>query len=163
MFLLSPASPCRLLEGATIRPTHASFSLKKNDAEPLTREDIQYDLLHCIFNDSQECWNDQSYLYTISGAPPKKVTFRELYINAIFHSSKLSGTLRERMQVNESFASEFAKIALLVNIGRINTTMACAYHTWTTAMMSNLRLSLSGYEDSAPNLPPYPLSSEVGW
>lgn len=138
-----------------VRPTYTGFSLKKNDAEALTREDIQYDLLECVFSDQQACWTDQSHLYGGAATPPtpNKITFRELYTTAILHSSKLSGVLKERMQASEAFAVEYAKIALLVNIGRINTTMACTCYFLisyrrklsTTLVFPDMKTSLRTY------------------
>ncbi|KAI4528693.1 hypothetical protein K525DRAFT_286316 [Schizophyllum commune Loenen D] len=95
-----------------------ALPIKRNDAEPLTREDIQYDLLYHIFKDSQAVFTNQT--------PGKyeKVSFRQLYVNALYHSSKCSKVLKDKMLDTPEFAVEFAKIALLTNVGRINTTMA---------------------------------------
>ncbi|KAL1739095.1 hypothetical protein HDZ31DRAFT_77850 [Schizophyllum fasciatum] len=95
-----------------------ALPIKRNDAEPLTREDIQYDLLYHIFKDNQSVFTNQ--------VPGKfdKVTFRQLYVNALYHSSKCSKVLKDKMLDTPEFAVEFAKIALLTNVGRINTTMA---------------------------------------
>lgn len=54
------------------------------------------------------------------------VNFCDLYVNALFNSSKCSKVLKDKMVDTPEFAIEFAKIALLTNVGRINTTMACA-------------------------------------
>ncbi|TRM61484.1 hypothetical protein BD626DRAFT_78606 [Schizophyllum amplum] len=98
--------------------TRKALPIKRNDAEPLTREDIQYDLLYHIFNDNTQVFTNQ--------VPGKydKVTFRQLYVNALYHSSKCSKVLKDKMLDTPEFAVEFAKIALLTNVGRINTTMA---------------------------------------
>ena len=59
-------------------------------------------------------------------APGKPhVNFCDLYVNALFNSSKCSKVLKDKMVDTPEFAIEFAKIALLTNVGRINTTMAC--------------------------------------
>ncbi|KAG6845963.1 hypothetical protein H0H87_011011 [Tephrocybe sp. NHM501043] len=55
----------------------------------------------------------------------EKVTFAELYISALYNSNKCSKVLREKMVETPAFATELAKISLLTNVGRINTTMAC--------------------------------------
>jgi Ino eighty subunit 1 len=105
----------------------AAISLKKNDGEPLLREDIQYDFLQALFSDQNIVFSDQSHLHPNSGKPPQKVTFSTLYVNALLQSTKLSRVLKEKMINHERFALEFAKIAMLVNVGRINTTMACTH------------------------------------
>jgi Ino eighty subunit 1 len=96
-----------------------TFPIKRGDAEPLTREDIQYDLLYFIFADQERAFVD----YLAPGKP--KVNFCDLYVNALFNSSKCSKVLKDKMVETPEFAIEFAKIALLTNVGRINTTMAC--------------------------------------
>lgn len=95
--------------------------IKKNDAEMLTRQDIQFDLLDAIFSDPTRAFTDPAA--PTDGA--KKMTFSELYINAIYTSAKCSRVLKEKMREIPAFALELAKISLLANVGRINTTMAC--------------------------------------
>ncbi|KAF9270422.1 hypothetical protein L218DRAFT_1071858 [Marasmius fiardii PR-910] len=97
--------------------------LKKNDGEPLTRADIQFSLLSNIFNDSVEVFTDPNT--TLDGRPPKtKVTFRDLYVNAIAHSPKTPKALKDKMVADPTFATDYAMICLLANVGRINTTMS---------------------------------------
>lgn len=96
-----------------------TLPIKRADAEPLTREDIQYDLLFYIFADPTKAFVD----YMAPGQP--LVNFCDLYVNALFNSSKCSKVLKDKMVETPEFAIEFAKIALLTNVGRINTTMAC--------------------------------------
>lgn len=98
-----------------------TLPIKRADAEPLTREDIQYDLLYFIFADPTRCFID----YMAPGQP--SVNFCDLYVNSLFNSNKCSKVLKEKMVETPEFAIEFAKMALLTNVGRINTTMACAY------------------------------------
>lgn len=97
--------------------------IKKNDAEMLTRQDIQFDLLDCIFKDETKAFTDQR-----SGNASKKLCFKDLYISALFQSSKCSKVLKDKMKETPAFAIELAKISLLANVGRINTTMACAWY-----------------------------------
>ncbi|TFK94365.1 hypothetical protein K466DRAFT_593709 [Polyporus arcularius HHB13444] len=95
-----------------------TLPIKRTDAEPLTREDLQYDLLYYIFTDRTKCFID--YL-----APDQPVVnFCDLYVNALYNSPKCSKVLKDKMVETPAFAIEFAKIALLTNVGRINTTMA---------------------------------------
>ncbi|KAF8633909.1 hypothetical protein AX15_001096 [Amanita polypyramis BW_CC] len=95
-----------------------ALPIKKNDADPLTRKDVQYDMLEYIFT-------DENTVFT-SPLPGKteKVTFRDLYISALYNSSKCSKVLKEKMVDTPAFAVELAKLSLLTNVGRINTTMA---------------------------------------
>lgn len=96
-----------------------ALPIKRNDAEPLTREDVQFDLLNHIFSDVKAVFT--------SPEPGKsgKVTFSELYVSALYNSSKCSKVLKDKMVDTPAFATELAKISLLTNVGRINTTMAC--------------------------------------
>ncbi|RDB29114.1 Ino eighty subunit 1 [Hypsizygus marmoreus] len=95
-----------------------ALPIKRQDAEPLTREDVQFDLLHHIFSNSNAVFTSP-----VPGKSPK-VTFAELYVSALYNSSKCSKVLREKMVDTPPFAIELAKISLLTNVGRINTTMA---------------------------------------
>lgn len=96
-----------------------ALPIKRNDAEPLTREDVQYDLLHYLFSNTQTVFTNPT-----SPTGPK-LTFGDLYAAAIYHSSKCSKVLKDKMSDNPAFNLEFSKFSLLTNIGRINTTMAC--------------------------------------
>jgi hypothetical protein len=112
--LISPVSASRV--GYLSRK---ALPIKRNDAEPLTREDVQYDLLDYLFTDKRAAFTDPF------SNKRDKVTFGDLYINAVYNSNKCSKVLKERMADTPAFGIEFAKIALLTNVGRINTTMAC--------------------------------------
>ncbi|KAF8078417.1 hypothetical protein FPV67DRAFT_1465198 [Lyophyllum atratum] len=93
-----------------------ALPIKRHDAQPLTREDIQFDLLHHIFS-------DKSTVFT-NPTPWREPDAWELYVSALYNSSKCSKVLREKMVETPAFAIELAKISLLTNVGRINTTMA---------------------------------------
>ncbi|EPQ60896.1 hypothetical protein GLOTRDRAFT_135495 [Gloeophyllum trabeum ATCC 11539] len=100
-----------------------TLAIKHVDGEPLTRADIQYDLLFNIFDDRNAAFTDP--YRTLHGHPPgTKVTFRDLYVNALLQSPRCSKGLRDKMLESPAFGTDFAKIALLANVGRINTTMA---------------------------------------
>jgi Ino eighty subunit 1 len=98
-----------------------TLALKRADGEPLTRADIQYDVLNAIFSEKTPAFTDP---YNSSEDAPK-VCFRDLYIKAIMNSSKATKALKDKMAESSDFAEDFAMLALLVNVGRINTTMSC--------------------------------------
>lgn len=107
---------------STSQPQYVSrktLAIKRGDSETLTREDVQYDLLYYIFSDNNRVFTDES-----PGKPPSKVNFCDLYVNALYNSTKCSKVMRDKMHDTPAFAIEFAKISLLTNVGRINTTMA---------------------------------------
>lgn len=109
-----------------------TLAIKRGDGEPLTRADLQYDLLDHIFSNDQEVFTDP--YQTLDGSPPgTKVTFRDLYVNAIIHSPRCSRACRDKIIEIPQFGVEFGKISLLSNVGRINTTMACEYVPLTNA------------------------------
>lgn len=54
----------------------------------------------------------------------EKLTFKELYIEALMNSSKCTKSMREKCLLDEEYAEDFSKVCLLVNVGRINTTLA---------------------------------------
>lgn len=57
----------------------------------------------------------------------EKLTFKELYIEALINSQKCTKSMRDKILTDEEYAEDFAKVCLLVNVGRINTTLACEF------------------------------------
>jgi Ino eighty subunit 1 len=94
--------------------------LKKDDGEPLWREDIQYDFLKAVFDDERK-------EFTNSYEPEKigKQCFADLYIDTMSRSSKTSKVLRDKLLSDREAAKGMAMVCLLVNIGRMNTTLNC--------------------------------------
>ncbi|KAF5630682.1 Dictyostelium kinase [Fusarium tjaetaba] len=92
--------------------------LKKEDGEPLWREDIQYDFLKAVF-DNEQCVFTNSY-------EPKRLQrqcFADLYIDTMSRSSKTSKVLRDKLLSDREAAKGMAMVCLLVNMGRMNTTL----------------------------------------
>ena len=92
--------------------------LKKEDGIPLYRKDIQLEFLRCVFEDDTPCFTrafDQS----------KGHTFADIYIDAMARSSKTSKVLKEKLLADRAGAMSMAMICLLVNVGRMNTTLNC--------------------------------------
>ncbi|KAK1243671.1 hypothetical protein MKX08_001809 [Trichoderma sp. CBMAI-0020] len=91
--------------------------LKKEDGEPLWRKDIQYDFLRAVFD------NDQK-VFTNSYDPElEKQCFADLYIDTMARSSKTSKVLRDKLMNDREAAKGMAMVCLLVNMGRMNTTL----------------------------------------
>lgn len=127
-------------------------ALKRADGEPLTRTDVQYDLLHAIFGDSHNVFTDP---YLTNGTQTgEKLCFRDLYIKSISHSPKATKALKDKMTESSVFSLDFAMLSLLVNVGRINTTMSCQYSPlfFTYIPKFNVNFSFSGNEDRNSNL-----------
>ncbi|KAI8995474.1 hypothetical protein BD414DRAFT_479660 [Trametes punicea] len=100
-----------------------ALAVKRADGEPLTRVDLQYDMLCHIFSDKHAVFTDP--FTTIRGDPAgTRVTFRDLYVNALIHSPRCSKASRDKIRESPEFGNEFGMISLLSNVGRINTTMA---------------------------------------
>lgn len=106
---------------AYLRTILRDQAIRRNDCEPLTRADIQYDMLKCVFEDTRAVFTN----IPPRGPQGNKATFRDLYIYTLLASPLATRTLREQVARYPEFATDFAKIALLVNVGRINTKMAC--------------------------------------
>ena len=93
--------------------------LKKDDGEPLWRKDIQYEFLKAIFENKQA-------VFTNSYEPGQPLqTFSQLYIDAMARSSKTSKILRDKLLSEHEPARNMAMVCLLVNLGRMNTTLNC--------------------------------------
>jgi Ino eighty subunit 1 len=101
--------------------------LKKEDGEPLWRKDIQFDFLKAIFD-------DDTRVFTNSYEPgnSEKQSFADLYIDTMARSSKTSKVLRDKLLSDRVAAKSMAMVCLLVNVGRMNTTLNC---TVATAML----------------------------
>ncbi|PQE34005.1 INO80 chromatin remodeling complex Ies1 protein [Rutstroemia sp. NJR-2017a WRK4] len=91
--------------------------LKKDDGEPLWRKDIQYDFLKLIFEN-----NNAQFTNSYDPTLPKQ-TFADLYIDAMARSSKTSKILRDKLLSEHEPAKNMAMVCLLVNLGRMNTTL----------------------------------------
>ncbi|WFD33578.1 RNA helicase [Malassezia cuniculi] len=80
-----------------------------------------------------QAWRDANYPASITPSSeasewPKpgaeKLTFKELYLEALLNSGKCTRSMREKCIADEEYAEDFSKACLLVNVGRINTTLA---------------------------------------
>ncbi len=96
--------------------------LKKDDGEPLWRKDIQYDFLKAVFEDQHHVFTNS---YEPDGHPPQ--TFANLYIDTMARSSKTSKILRDKLLTEHEPAKNMAMVCLLVNLGRMNTTLNCGF------------------------------------
>lgn len=90
--------------------------LKKEDGIPLWRKDIQFDFLQCVFEDKKRCFTKYSDGHNGH-------TFAEIYIDAMAKSSKCSKILKEKLLQDSEGAICMAMVCLLVNVGRMNTTL----------------------------------------
>jgi Ino eighty subunit 1 len=95
--------------------------LKKEDGEPLWREDIQYDFLRAVFGDTKEVFTN-TYDTKLG-----KQNFADLYIDTMSRSSKTSKVLRDKLLSDRDAAIGMAMVCLLVNVGRMNTTLNCEF------------------------------------
>ncbi|KJZ74209.1 hypothetical protein HIM_06440 [Hirsutella minnesotensis 3608] len=92
--------------------------LKKEDGEPLWREDIQYDFLRAVFDNEKKVFTNS---YDPDGIGMQ--TFADLYIDTMSRSSKTSKVLRDKLLSDREAAKGMAMVCLLVNVGRMNTTL----------------------------------------
>ncbi|KAF2842710.1 hypothetical protein M501DRAFT_17874 [Patellaria atrata CBS 101060] len=90
--------------------------LKKDDGVPLWRKDIQYDFLRYVFEDTTPVFHkvsDGTYGHT----------FADIYLDAMAKSSKCSKILKDKLLTERASAINMAMVCLLVNVGRMNTTL----------------------------------------
>lgn len=99
-----------LLTGSKVR------HLKKKDGEPLWRADIQYDFLRYVFENEER-------VFTNPYSKQYGSTFADIYIDTMARSSKTSKVLREKLLSDRKASTNMAMVCLLVNIGRMNTTL----------------------------------------
>lgn len=92
--------------------------LKKDDGIPLWRKDIQYEFLKLVFE-------DKTPVFTRLSDGAKGLDFADIYIDAMARSSKTSKILKDKLQNDKAAAISMAMVCLLVNFGRMNTTLNC--------------------------------------
>ncbi|KAJ5673815.1 Ino eighty subunit 1 [Penicillium macrosclerotiorum] len=90
--------------------------LKKEDGIPLWRKDIQYQFLKLVFE-------DKTAVFTRYPDGQKNMDFADIYIDAMARSSKTSKILKDKLQNDKPAAISMAMVCLLVNFGRMNTTL----------------------------------------
>lgn len=96
--------------------------MKKEDGEPLWRGDIQFAFLNTVFS------NDAK-VFTNASDGTTGHSFADIYIDAMAKSSKTSLILKEKLVTDRGAALDMAMICLLVNTGRMNTTVNCKITT----------------------------------
>ncbi|EJS43912.1 ies1p [Saccharomyces arboricola H-6] len=122
--------------------------LKKPDGEPFNRKDIQFNFMQELLMDKRQIFtNALKPLYKNSVVPINidgdkisinvtdteydartfvfndKLTFAQLYVLTIATSIKCSKILRDKLLLDQQVAFSTCVLALLVNIGRLNTTI----------------------------------------
>ncbi|KAE8147063.1 hypothetical protein BDV25DRAFT_161189 [Aspergillus avenaceus] len=90
--------------------------LKKEDGIPLWRKDIQHQFLKLVFE-------DKTPVFTRWPDGQKGFDFADVYIDAMARSSKTSKILKDKLQNDKQAAISMAMVCLLVNFGRMNTTL----------------------------------------
>lgn len=110
---------------ASFRSLSRGFKhLKKADGEPFWRKDIQYAFLEQLFADDTAVFtNHFPYCEVPHAANGPKLTFAQLYVRTLAESLKLSKVLRERLIKDHDMGVAVSKVCLLVNAGRMNTTV----------------------------------------
>lgn len=97
--------------------------LKKDDGIPLWRKDIQFAFLRAVFEDTAP-------VFTKASDHTKNHTFADIYIDAMAKSSKTSKILKDKLLSDRGAALNMAMVCLLVNVGRMNTTLNCQRSSW---------------------------------
>jgi Ino eighty subunit 1 len=90
--------------------------IKKPDGTPLWRKEIQYEFLRIVIEDTKP-------VFTRISDGKTQCNFADIYVDCMARSSKTSKILKDRLQVDRQAAQNMAMICLLVNVGRMNTTL----------------------------------------
>ncbi|SCV99968.1 LAFE_0B06502g1_1 [Lachancea fermentati] len=117
--------------------------LKKPDGEFFNRKDIQFQFLHDLFSDQKQLFTN-TFKSTFNITPAEnsealnvtdesyvarkfisndKLTFSEYYLLTIASSTKCSKILRDKLLFDRNVAFSTCVLSLLVNTGRLNTTI----------------------------------------
>lgn len=126
--------------------------LKKPDGSYFTRKDIQYKFLSLLLSDKREIFTNVFYGKYLTSLVPlrdvydrdgsvtilnvnndefdarrfishEKLTFSQMYLLSLATSSKCSKVLRDKLLLDHQVAFCICVLSLLVNIGRLNTTI----------------------------------------
>ena len=119
-----PTSSSRRTGNGTIGSVYSGNKirhLKKEDGIPLWRKDIQYAFLRAVFEDYKK-------VFTKASDGTSGHTFADIYIDAMAKSSKTSKILKDKLLSDRTAAVNMAMVCLLVNVGRMNTTLNCKKH-----------------------------------
>ncbi|KAK2809776.1 hypothetical protein FQN49_008587, partial [Arthroderma sp. PD_2] len=116
--------------------------LKKDDGIPLWRKDIQHRFLRNVFEDTTP-------VFTRLSDGKGGLSFADIYIDAMARSSKTSKVLKDKLISDKPAAINMAMVCLLVNFGRMNTTL-----NFFPEMRAQLRTyhsipSLQAHQDSS--------------
>lgn len=116
-----------------------SRHLKKNDSEPYWRNEIQFEfLMKLLFNHHRVFKNpyfavgyEWPEYFKVARNPAgesilndgRYLTFFELYMVTMLKSPKISKVLKTRLLLDINYSLNFTIVCLLVNVGRLNTTV----------------------------------------
>lgn len=124
-------------------PSKYTRHLKKPDGHCFTRKDIQFQFLCDLFSDEKQLFTN-TFKHTFSITPTAtdevcnvtsahynarkfiandKLTFSQLYLLTIASSTKSSKILRDKLLFDQNVALSTCILSLLVNMGRLNTTI----------------------------------------
>lgn len=67
-------------------------------------------------------------MFTRQSDGQKGMDFADIYMDAMARSSKTSKILKDKLQNDKPAAISMAMVCLLVNFGRMNTTLNCMFH-----------------------------------
>ncbi|KPI46024.1 Ino eighty subunit 1 [Cyphellophora attinorum] len=90
--------------------------IKKEDGTPLWRKEIQYEFLRLVVE-------DKTPAFTRFSDKKPGCNFADIYIDCLVHSTKTSKVLKDRLLKDREAGENMAMICLLVNVGRMNTTL----------------------------------------
>ena len=93
--------------------------LRKKDGIPLWRKDVQYDFLKLVFEDNKKVFHKAS-------DSTSRHTFAEIYLNTVANSSTCAEGLKLKLRTEQPAITN-AMLCLLVNFGRIDTTLSCEF------------------------------------
>ncbi|KAH2076542.1 hypothetical protein KXX03_006799 [Aspergillus fumigatus] len=127
--------------------------LKKEDGMPLWRKDIQYQFLKLVFE-------DKTPVFTRWSDGKKGLDFADIYIDAMARSSKTSKILKDKLQSDKQAAINMAMVCLLVNFGRMNTTLNCMVLPFFLSLHSAL-FAISFLSKSPLKLVPLDLETDL--
>ncbi|PWN28869.1 hypothetical protein BDZ90DRAFT_230877 [Jaminaea rosea] len=82
----------------------------------------------------------------------KLLTFKELYMEALMNSPRCTKAVRDKVWSDEQFAEDFACVNLLINVGRMNTTLAFYAQMQTVLRSYHPLPALQGNENSRKHM-----------
>ena len=94
-------------------------SIKLPDGQPIYRKIICYDFLNELFSNDVKVFTNP---FNVFG---EKLTFFELYVNALLNSNKATKSLKDKLLSDKGYASDVCKVLVVLSFDNLSVVFIC--------------------------------------